>query len=260
MKQKNSLLGSIGALVGAVIAVLAFVRGAWLTPLLIAVFVVWGLWIIFALLLPAWRSVRIYRRRERQAKKQQEQIDVALPDVEISQTLLHHVNHRISANLKVAYPNVRWEWTMANPALFVAQGGIGRIRVYGIQDFDYADVTLDQKANLSCALVKVVPVHGVAEQPAPPNQQPVDPQIWYEVQGRAVLEKLVADLNSRGHSSLTLKEDGSICIQPVDGGEEVTQDAFRSFPDKVYWPRLAKVLEQEGLAAAVQDDSIAVSW
>ena len=72
MKQKNSLLGSIGALVGAVIAVLAFVRGAWLTPLLIAVFVVWGLWIIFALLLPAWRSVRIYRRRERQAKKQQE--------------------------------------------------------------------------------------------------------------------------------------------------------------------------------------------
>lgn len=28
MKQKNSLLGSIGALVGAVIAVLAFVRGA----------------------------------------------------------------------------------------------------------------------------------------------------------------------------------------------------------------------------------------
>lgn len=103
MKQKNSLLGSIGALVGAVIAVLAFVRGAWLTPLLIAVFVVWGLWIIFALLLPAWRSVRIYRRRERQAKKQQEQIDVALPGVEISQTLLHHVNHRISANLKVAY-------------------------------------------------------------------------------------------------------------------------------------------------------------
>ena len=77
-------------------------------------------------------------------------------------------------------------------------------------------MTLDQKANLSCALVKVVPVHGVAEQPAPPNQQPVDPQIWYEVQGRAVLEKLVADLNSRGHSSLTLKEDGSICIQPVD--------------------------------------------
>ena len=53
MKQKNSLLGSIGALVGAVIAVLAFVRGAWLTPLLIAVFSVWGLWIIFALLLPA---------------------------------------------------------------------------------------------------------------------------------------------------------------------------------------------------------------
>lgn len=202
----------------------------------------------------------MYRRRERQAKKQQEQIDVALPGVEITRTLLHHVNHRISANLKAAYPNVRWEWTVANPELFVAQGGTGRIRVYGIRDFDYADVTLDQKANLSCALVKVVPVHGAAEQPAPPNQQLVDPQIWYEVQGREVLEKLVADLNSRGHSSLTMKEDGSICIQPIDGSGEVTQDAFRSFPEKVYWPRLARVLEQEGLAATVESDAIAVSW
>lgn len=260
MKQKNSLLGSIGALIGAVIAVLAFVRGVWLAPLLIAVFAVWGLWIIVALLLPAWRSVRIYRRRERQAKKQQEQIEVELPGTEISQTLLHHVNHRISANLKAAYPNVRWEWTVANPALFVAQGGTGRIRVYGIQDFDYADVTLDQKANLSCSLVKVVPVHGTVEHPVPPNQEPVDPQIWYEVQGRSILEKLVADLNSRGHNSLTMREDGSICIQPVDGGDEVAQDAFLSFPEKVYWPRLAKVLEQEGLAATVNEDAIAVSW
>ena len=260
MKQNHSLWGSISLLIGCVIAILAFVRGTWLIPLLIGAFTMWGLWIVAVLLLPAWRSIRSYRRKERQAKRQQEQIDIALPGLEMAQTLLHHVNHRISAYLKAAYPNVRWEWTVKDPMLFVAQGGTGRIRVYGIQDFDYADVTLDQKANISCSLVRVVPVQGAEEQPAPPNRQPVDPQVWYETQGREILENLVADLNSRGHSSLTLKEDGSICITPTDGGAEVVQDSFRSFPEKVYWPRLAKVLEQEGLAATVQDNCIALAW
>lgn len=265
MNKTGPLWGSISVLVGAVIAVLALARGVWQIPFLLVVFGVWGLWLIITQLLPAWRSVRAYRRKERQAQKQRSE-DAALmsgfSEDDLSLTLLHHVNHRISSFLKAAYPNVRWEWMVKSPAHFAAQGGVGRIRVYGVPEFDYADVELDQRANLRCSLVKVVPVlDGQAEPDAPaPNQQPVDPQVWYEMKGRKVLEGLVTDLSSRGHNSLTLKEDGSICIQPMDGGEEIEQDVFQSFPDKVYWPRLAKVLEQEGLAAAVQGDCITVSW
>lgn len=62
------------------------------------------------------------------------------------------------------------------------------------------------------------------------------------------------------HISLSLNEDGSICIQPAGGGEEIEKDFLASFPEKVYWPRLAEVLEQEGLAADVQDTKIQVSW
>ena len=128
-------------------------------------------------------------------------------------------------------------------------------------NFDYADVTMDHRSNLTCSLVKVVPVQGQgAEEALPPNQQPVDPQVWYELQGRTVLENLVADLNSRGHSKLYLKEDGSICIKLEGGDEELVQEAFNSFPEKVYWPRLKDVLEQAGLAATVQDTCIQVAW
>ena len=145
---------------------------------------------------------------------------------------------------------------MSDPALFIAHGGTGRIRVYGIPDYEYADVTLDRQGSLCCSLVKVTPL----EEEPKSNQQPLDPRVWYELQGRSILEDMIADLRSRGHSSLTLNEDGSICIQPADGGEEITKNSFVTFPEKVYWPRLVKVLEQEGLCADMQDTKILVSW
>ena len=70
----------------------------------------------------------------------------------------------------------------------------------------------------------------------------------------------MADLNSRRYNKLFLNEDGSISIQPEDGETEPVQESFKSFPEKVYWPRLAQVLDQEGLSATVQDTCIQVSW
>ncbi len=255
MKRTSPLWGSISILIGVVIAILALLRGIWATVFLLIAFAVWGLWLIFTQLLPAWKSNRIYRRRERQFRNQQENA-VGSADNGVSVVLLRHVNHRISEHLRAVYPNAHWEWTVSNPALFIAHGGTGRIRVYGIPDYEYADVTLDRQGSLRCSLVKVAPLEKV---PAP-NQQPLDPRVWYELQGRSILEDMIADLRSRGHSSLTLNEDGSICIQSADGGEENTKDFFATFPEKVYWPRLVEVLEQEGLCADMQDSKILVSW
>lgn len=266
MKQTNSRLwGSISILIGAVIAVLSLVRGTWQTVLLIGIFITWGVFLIVAILLPTLQSNYSLRRPEKRAARERLALeDANLPDMEMAQKLLCSVNFRISDYLRSAYPNARWEWMIETPAVFAAQGGTARIRVYGIPDYDFADVTLDQKFNLSCALIKVSPIHPNVESDdsvaAPPNQQPMDPQVWYEVHGRKVLESLVIDLNSRGHNKLLLKDDGSICIQPIDGEEELLEQNFRSFPEKVYWPRLAQVLDQEGLSATMLDNCIQVSW
>lgn len=250
MKNKTTIWSSISLLVGVVIAILALVRGALLLPLLIGTFAVWGLWFLWTQVLPFRRAIQLQRQKE-----QAEHFNRRL-----AQTLLHHVNYRVSACLKGNYPDARWEWMMHDPALFVAQGGTGRIRVYGITDYDFADVTVEQSGKLSCALVKLAPVQETEEKPAPPNQQPPDPQIWYEQHGRQTLEHLVADLDSRGHSSLSLKEGGIICICPKADGSEVKQATLTDFPDKGCWPKLAEILEQDGLAATVQDDCIAVTW
>ena len=134
------------------------------------------------------------------------------------------------------------------------------IRVYGIPDFDYADVKLDQKANLDCSLVKLSPLMPGSPDAQPPNRQPVNPRIWFETRGRAVLEALVTDLNSRGHSSLTVQENGEIFVQTKENETEPAKEAFLDFPEKVYWPQLVKVLESEGYAADARDADILVSW
>ena len=148
---------------------------------------------------------------------------------------------------------------MRDPALFVAQGGTGRIRVSGIPDYEYADVTVDQNGKLSCVLVKMVSVQET-KQPAAPNEQKPDHEVWYEAQGRDALGKLAADLESRGHSALTVHEDGSIFTCSDADGKEVKQGVLPGFPAKALWPKLAELLERDGLAASVQDNCIAVTW
>lgn len=97
--------------------------------------------------------------------------------------------------------------------------------------YNFADVTFDQNGGINCALVNIVPLkqpnaphpsvsdtEDTAEAPAamPKQPDPVDPQVWYEVQGRKVLEALITDLHSRGYNSLTIRENGDIAIQQAD--------------------------------------------
>ena len=244
MKQKKTIGSSIGLLTGAVIANLALVRGTWQVPLLIGTFAVWGLWLL---------CTQVFPRRTAQQKQ------AGGYNRQLAQTLLHHVNYRISDCLKAGYPKARWEWMMRDPALFVAQGGTGRIRVSGIPDYEYADVTVDQNGKLSCVLVKMVSVQET-KQPAAPNEQKPDHEVWYEAQGRDTLGQLAADLESRGHNALTVHEDSSIFICSGADGKEVKQGVLSGFPAKAHWPKLAELLKKDGLTASVQDNCIAVTW
>lgn len=271
MKHDKAHPGGIGILLGVVIAILALAKGSLQTWLLAGVFTLWGVWMITAYLLPRIRQAKRRKNRRGQKGKVLTVIDTPGDPFRIPEAgnasaeslLLCHVNHRISAYLRSAYPDSTWEWVEKRPERLALLGGTGRIRVFGIPDFDHADITLDRQANISCSLVKTVPLSAVgngggSEEKTPPNRQPVDPQVWYEIQGRKVLETLVADLNSRGHSHLTLHENGDACVEEYK--KEVPKEHLPSFPEKVYWPRLVQVLEGNGLAAEIAADGIRVSW
>jgi hypothetical protein len=80
----------------------------------------------------------------------------------------------------------------------------------------------------------------------------------YGIQGKKILENCVADLNSRGHASLIIRENGDICVRQAEG--ETVRDKFKNLPGKNAWQTLVKIIENQGLSASVTDDFIKISW
>ena len=272
MKNSSAHPGSTGILIGAVIAILALVRGPWQSRLLLGVFLIWGLGLLTAHKLPLARQANRTRKSWPHRKRYSAADDG--PDIPARRQktdsipaetlLLRHVNHRISAYLRSAYPGVTWEWEQGEkPEKLALSGGTGRIRVFGVPDFGHADITLDQQANITCSMVRIVPLADTENKTTPDGQapsgkQPADPQVWYEIQGRAILETLVTDLNSRGYSSLTIHGNGDACVE--EDQKEVPKGRLPGFPEKVYWNRLVEVLESNGLTAEATPGGIRVCW
>ena len=122
--------------------------------------------------------------------------------------------------MQSAYPGSSWEWRVEDPEALVTNGGTGRIQVFGVSDFSHADVTVNKKAEITYEMLKIVPMGenpselSDEEDVAPTApQNPINPQVWYEQKGRVVLENIITDLNSRGHSSLSITESGDVIIK-----------------------------------------------
>ena len=270
-KSKPNLWSDVCILIIAVLAITAFIRGTWQFWLLIAAFAIWSIYASFRHLFPFIREQRdrrearaLRRHYEQRKAKQQSTPDIDISDP-VSVVLLRHASHRISACLKAVYPDAAWEWSSKNPERLVAKGGVGRIRLHGASEYNYAEVTMDQDANIQFQLLKLVSLNGEQEpkdgdKPAsvPKKSNEVDPQVWYEKKAKTVLTNLIADLNSRGYSSLTILEDGSISI--TQAGKEIKKAAFETVPERVYWPRLVKVFEREGIAADATAKGLVLSW
>ena len=281
MRRKKNLWSGVSMLIVAVLAITAFIRGNAQIWLYAIAFIVWAVWATVYFLIPYIKE-EIHRSEARRIRKKCEEQDARKPQFIIPEVsdplnlvLLRHVNFRISTYLQSAYPEATWEWREEFPERIVAKGGTGRIKLFGVTGFDYADVTFDQNAGISCSLVNIVPMAQLGkEAPAPENtetvtpsavpqatpQKPnaVDPQVWYEVQGRKVLEALITDLHSRGHNCLTIRENGDIAIKQAD--KELVRTGFESVPERTYWTRLCKVFEREGMAANITDGGILLSW
>lgn len=163
--DRGLLSGSITILIGAVIAIMALVRGPWQVWLLLGIFTLWGLWVVLILLLPYMQQAKRHRQRQQRTRQLHAEgiqtRNFEIPDLGSTSSddlLVRHTNHRILAYLRSAYPQATFEWCEKQPEQLIRNGGTGRIRVFGIDEFDHADVTLDQNANIKCDMVKIVPL------------------------------------------------------------------------------------------------------
>ena len=130
--DKGLLSGSITILIGAVIAIMALVRGPWQAWLLIGVFTLWGLWVVLILLLPYMQQAK--RRRQRQQRERRlhaegiAQSTFQVPELEepvSDDLLLRYANHRILAYLRSSYSDACFEWCEKRPAELIRTNGTG---------------------------------------------------------------------------------------------------------------------------------------
>ena len=274
MMNRKSLWSGVSVLIVAVLAITAFVRGGLEVWLLAGAFAAWGIWAVVRFGVP-YAKAQLYRYKARRIRKKCEsepqKSKINVPDLSdpAGIVLLRHVNYRVSSYIQSVYPDATWEWREEFPERIISKGGVARIQIFGVPDFNFADVTFDQNAGIQCSMLKIIPLSRLKEnpatpasiaeeQPAPPQPNTVDPQVWYEVKAREILKNLIADLDSRGHSSLTIKETGEIAIQQAD--TEIVKPAFENVPEKMFWPRLVKTFEREGMAANITDNGLLLSW
>lgn len=265
MRKNGELFNSVALLISAVLAVICFTRGKVQLALCLTVFTAWAVYVCVISAFPTLKRLKYRREGKRIQKETELRREFVFPDADppISHTLLCHVNHRMTGFIKSLYPGASWKWDSKKPESIIVKGGVGRIKLFNVKDYNYADIAFDENANIECNLLKIVPFKKAGEnnpdtgaKEKPRNE--IDPQIWFERKGKAVLNNLLADLNSRGYNRLTIKEDGECLVE--QGSSTVTASQLDDFPKKVYWPRLVKVLEGAGIAADAGDTVLTVSW
>ena len=259
MKSDNAIWNGTSIFVGIIVAIAAFVRGA-LLPLLLVACSIWELYVLHHLR----SSLPAVPKKKAKAPRRTKFVVPDIEDEPLSDILLLHVNQRVTAALRTADSNITWEWATKDPLAIVKEGGRCLIRVHGLDGFESAEVVLDKQAHLRCELINTVPLRpnptaDTPEKPRIPAETPPlpDPRIWYETEGRATLEGIVADLSSRGHHSMTVQEDGH--IQLTDGSTSVLPE-LHGFPPVGCWEKLKQVFAGDGLAAEEISGKLVLSW
>lgn len=265
MKTHQKLWNSVSLLIVAVLAITCFTKGRVQVWFYIAAFMVWSTFILTKFIRPVIKRYK-YSKETRQVLKQCKKANNTTLDdgnIYLSHTLLCHVNHRVTGYIKSIYPDATWKWVSDNPAGIIAKGGTGRIELYNVEDYNYADVSFDRDANIECSLLKVVSFKEAAQTEVKDStaeliKSEIDPQVWFEKSGRIVLKNLIADLSSRGHNTLTITDNGDCVIE--QGDKQITISKLNAFPEKVYHPKLIKVLAGAGIAAKSVDAGLSVTW
>lgn len=263
MRRFQKLGSSVSMLIVAILAVFCFTRGTLQAVLYGVLFLAWGIYAFITFMVPIIKRYK-YRRQVRQIMEEQQKATVRnTENTKTDYLLLRHVNHRITGYIKSIYPDATWSWKSANPADIMANGGTGRIEVFGIKEYNFADISFDEEANIECSLLKIVSLKQAAqtegqEATTETPKSEIDPQVWFEKSGRIVLKNLIADLSSRGHNTLTIKDDGSCVIK--QGEQNITVSQLEAFPERVYHPRLIKVMAGAGIAAKAVDAGLSVNW
>ncbi len=188
-----------------------------------------------------------------------------LSEAELAQMLLH-IRLRITDKLKSAYTDAIWQWEQEPDLHDILACKTNRIIVENMDCYTHADISFDRFGRIhvepmtigSFATADNTNQKGDPDLPSVPEPPVVDVRIWYELIGQKILTEQITELHAKGHSKLTIMENGDITVK--NQKKEVLKATLDSFPASNYWQELVSVLAEDELTAKITGNSLQVSW
>lgn len=189
--------------------------------------------------------------------------DPAGTDQQELKRMLQHVSLRITEKIKSAYPDATWQWETEPGLSAILEGKTFRIAVQDMDSYTHADVRFDQFARIHITPLIIGEFAAAGNSGTDSSEVTKEPPVvdvlaWYELIGKQALEEIVTELNAKGHSRLTIKENGDITIH--NNKKEIFKGTLKQFPPKNYWNELLKLLGEYELQGRAEKDHIVVSW
>lgn len=167
---------------------------------------------------------------------------------------LQHTNCRISDKLRSVFPDATWDWVSEEPESIALHGGEGRIRLSGVEEFNYADVKIDALLKITFKLLKIVTLDEAEASLSSKEEPPIpakpdmpmevsDVAAWFDMIGQSQIDALLTEVNSRGHR-LFIEENGDVYI--TENGAPSKQGVIHQMPAAKHWRQLVELLTADG--------------
>ena len=189
----------------------------------------------------------------------------AFSEAELAQ-LLQHIRLRITDKLKSAYAEATWQWDKEPDLHDILAGKTFRILVENMESYTHADISFDRFGRIHVEPMTIgafSPAENKADaddmdSPAPEEPAVVDVRVWYELIGQKILTEQITELHAKGHSKLTIMENGDITVK--NQKKDILKATLDSFPAPNYWQELVSILAEDQLTARITGNSLQISW
>lgn len=203
-------------------------------------------------LLPALPKPRKIKKRKALKEDDPEEV------TDMETLLWRQISYQITGQLKDAYPKATWSFTKEPNVERLLAGKSLRIRTSGTEDYNYAEVALDQYGRLNLVMMTIESLKPHRDPSDEEPKQHEDPSTWYELIGKSELTNCVGDLQAKGHDRLFISDSGEVFIK--NDGHSVATGILNQFPSRDYWDVLMDILTQDELTVKETDGMLELSW
>ncbi|BFK89671.1 hypothetical protein NSB24_27165 [Blautia coccoides] len=196
-----------------------------------------------------------FKRLKKKIRLKKPKRSTITADEQMETFLLCQISHRITGKLKSAYPEATWDWEQTPSVHDFVEGTLLRIVTKGTNNFNHAELYVDQYGQLH---MQMMMIETLGKQTMADTENSIDPQSWYDLIGKPLLDKVIQDVYPKGYQKLYISSQGELYI--TKGDQKDVKDIFEYFPPKPYWTILASILNEDELNATATDFGLEINW